>query len=213
MRRAGAAGTALTDGAGGGGGAGTERSGPAAPWTGVVSTAGPGLPRDFFASLSSLFHFYFPPLRRSLLPGRARSAASPTKLCNAGSRRCHPPCARSRPRGAPRTPPGTRGSPPLPRPGELCRRAGAAPGARRGRPGSLRSFLPSAFICGILPRARALPGLSCRVPPAGAPGRAPPPSRPGSRTVARSAAGALFFPFPLFNSYPFLIKTSPSARF
>lgn len=217
MRRAGAAGTALSDGAGGGGGAGTERSGPTAPWAGVVSSAGPGLLRDFL--LSSLFSFslLFPPSSPFSPPGTGPLRRVPDKVMQRRVPALPPDLRRPRPAGGTANPPAPAPRtlrPAQPRPGELSR-----PG-RRGLPGG--STGPPG-VSALLAPLRAHPrhfaaGSLVSSPPAGAAGapRAGPaavPSRPGAGAVARSAAGALFFPFPLFNSYPFLIKTSPSARF
>lgn len=225
MRRAGAAGTALPDGAGGG----TERAGGTAPGVRMcvqgVGTAGLRLPRDFPRSIFFFFSFIsrFLPCRR---PGRSRSAVLFGKVMQRWVTAL-PPDLRPAPacRGLPVTPTPRAGLPAMPPWG--------APGlGRRGRPrGSagppgVSPPLPPVRVYLLLfatepgrcSTNRRLPGPVCHppvlpeAPPA--PGRAPQLSRPGlSAPAARSGACALSFPFSLYNSYPFLIKTSLSARF
>lgn len=160
------------------------------------------------------FCFLFFPLFLAFSPVAARDGPAPpcssAKLCNAGSQRCRPTCVRPRPAGGCPSPPlRGPGSPRCRRGGVPASAEGAAPGARRGRPGSLRPFLPSAFICCFLPPRPAAASRTggCRVPcvnprfcrkppqPRDGPRRCPVPGcrrRPPARVPALSL---FLFPF------------------
>lgn len=167
-----------------------------------MSTAGPRLSRIFLFPLSS-FSLYFPHSSPFSPPGTGPPAASPTKLCNAGSRRCHPTCARPRPRGAPRSRPASPGLG-APFPGWGGAVPASAAGAARGSTGPpgvstflpplrvyLRHFAPEPGHCrvsGVVSPSPALPKP---------PGRAPPLSRPGCpHCRPLGCRSALFFLFP-----------------